>query len=288
MRSICILTLCVAAAAAACGRWESLMPGESLARPFSRSLAFALPLQSRDMSLPGMSRGIRRHAACRGSRKTFGSTLLAGDCGGVHGQARMAMNSAAVSVESAQAASFEAAQSLGFALGQQMAARLQRGDSAAQEEKLALKALLSHSDGARGFYVTTLTAPELDSLFCEPLDPALLDAIRASPSPNAKLLTMNLAMSTASQLAHMSKGNTEFAEGSALTRTRTCVLISSFTSGSTFPALKQNLQDLLDAIATPANTSPDVLEYRAFLKRWGYDSEMLNAIETQVRSVLAL
>ena len=266
MRSICILTLCVAAAAAACGRWESLMPGESLARPFSRSLAFALPLQSRDMSLPGMSRGIRRHAACR----------------------RMAMNSDAVSVESAQAASFEAAQSLGFALGQQMAARLQRGDSAAQEEKLALKALLSHSDGARGFYVTTLTAPELDSLFCEPLDPALLDAIRASPSPNAKLLTMNLAMSTASQLAHMSKGNTEFAEGSALTRTRTCVLISSFTSGSTFPALKQNLQDLLDAIATPANTSPDVLEYRAFLKRWGYDSEMLNAIETQVRSVLAL
>ena len=266
MRAICVLTLSVAAAAAAGGRSQSLMPGEFLARPFSPSLAFALPLPRGGMSLPGMSRGIRRHAACR----------------------RMAMNSDAVSVESAQAASFEAAQSLGFALGQQMAARLQCGELAAQDEKLALQALLSHSDGARGFYVTTLTAPELDSLFREPVDPSLLDAIRASPSPNAKLLTMNLAMSTATEIAHMANGNTEFAKGSALTRTRTCALISSFTSGSTFPALKQNLQDLLEAIATPPNTSPDVLEYRAFFKRWGYDSEMLKAIETQVRSVLAL
>jgi hypothetical protein len=45
-----------------------------------------------------------------------------------------------------------------------MSERLKRGGAAAADEEQALRALLSHSDGARGFYVTTLTAPELQNV----------------------------------------------------------------------------------------------------------------------------
>jgi len=46
-----------------------------------------------------------------------------------------------------------------------MSERLKRGGgAAAADEEQALRALLSHSDGARGFYVTTLTAPDLQNV----------------------------------------------------------------------------------------------------------------------------
>ena len=43
-------------------------------------------------------------------------------------------------------------------------------------------------------------------VFEPPLDLALVEAIKASPDPNAQLLTMNIAMSTATELAHLANG----------------------------------------------------------------------------------
>ena len=43
-------------------------------------------------------------------------------------------------------------------------------------------------------------------MFATPLDSALVEAIKASPDPNAQLLTMNIAMSTATELAHLANG----------------------------------------------------------------------------------
>ena len=56
------------------------------------------------------------------------------------------------------------AQKFGLSLGAGMSERLKRGGAAEADEEQALRALLSHSDGARGFYVTTLTAPELQNV----------------------------------------------------------------------------------------------------------------------------
>lgn len=258
------------------------------AQRFSPSLAFAfqprplskgrdvesMPKRRGSVSLPGQPMRYPNHyfakSSCRDS-------------------ARLKMSASSVTVEEATSASFEQAQSIGFSLGTTLAARLQRGETDAFcPEKQALHALLSHSDGARGFYVTTLTAPELDILFEEPINASMLDAIKASPEPNAKLLAMNLAMSTATELAHVANGNDEFAKGSALTRTRTRALISSLLLDSSFPALKQHLQDLLAAIVKPSTSTPDVEAYRAFLKRWGYNEQMLEAIAAQVKPVLGL
>lgn len=190
-----------------------------------------------------------------------------------------------VSVEMAKAATFDQAQKIGMSLGRQMSERVEKGQGASHDEKEILVALLSHSDGARGFYVTTLTAPELDNVFALPVDPTLLNAIKQSPDPNAKLLTMNIAMSTATELAHLANGNMDFAKGSALTRGRTRALIDCLSP--TFPALKNNLTDLLAAINTPAaaaaGVNAEVEAYRAFLNRWGYDEKMREAIALQIR-----
>ena len=113
---------------------------------------------------------------------------------------------AAVSVEAAKSASFEEAQKLGMSLGLSLSSHLAHGSAPSIDEQGALGALLSHSDGARGFYVTTLTAPELDKLFEEPIQESMLSAIKSSPDPNVKLLTMNIAMSTATEIAHLANG----------------------------------------------------------------------------------
>ena len=76
----------------------------------------------------------------------------------------------AVNVEKAKSATFEQAQKMGMHIGKRMSERLQRGDAASDEEEKALQALLSHSDGARGFYVTTLTAPDIQNVFSTPID----------------------------------------------------------------------------------------------------------------------
>jgi hypothetical protein len=175
--------------------------------PFSPSVAFALP---------GLPLGAGYHAARRGPARAAGVELprlglmaqpsrqnLACRTG-VH---RMSMNAGAtVSVEAAKSASFEEAQELGMALGLGLSSRVAQGSAPNQDEESALEALLSHPDGARGFYVTTLTAPELDNLFEQPILASVLSAIKSSPDPNVKLLTMNIAMSTATELAHLGNG----------------------------------------------------------------------------------
>lgn len=65
------------------------------------------------------------------------------------------------------------------------------------------RALVSHSDGARGFYVATLTDPDLSAAFPSGgIIDCMKTAITASPVPNAKLLAMNVAMSTAMEMTH--------------------------------------------------------------------------------------
>jgi len=193
--------------------------------------------------------------------------------------------SAAVSVEDAKKASFQEAQQLGMSLGLSLSSRIAQGDTPSQDEQRALEALLSHSDGARGFYVTTLTAPELSNLFEEPIEESMTSAIKASPDPNVKLLTMNIAMSTATELAHLANGNAEFAKASAMTRDRTRALIITLLPD--FPVLKSDLANLLATDAASSPASAEVESYRKFLDRWGYDEKMRSAISAQVAPLLA-
>lgn len=69
-----------------------------------------------------------------------------------------ASSSSTTSQEALQA-SFSDAQGIGMELGAKLAKSTSKGVPLLREEKDVLSALISHSDGARGFYVSTLTDP---------------------------------------------------------------------------------------------------------------------------------
>ena len=70
-----------------------------------------------------------------------------------------------------------------------------------------------------------------------------------------------------------------------MTRERTRTLIATLIPA--LPPLKEHLTDLLAATTLPATApavqSAGVESYRAFLKRWGYNDRMREAIATTVR-----
>ena len=60
-------------------------------------------------------------------------------------------------------------------------------------------------------FVTLLTDERFDAVFRPPLDAALLSTISDNPDPNIKLMTMNVAMSTATELVHAANGDPSLA-----------------------------------------------------------------------------
>ena len=155
---------------------------------------------------------------------------------------------------------------------------------------------------ARGWFVTLLTNPDYDAVFEPPLDASFLDALCASPDPNVRLMTMNVAMSTATELAHAANGNADLAAGSALTKCRA-------TSSSPSSLKKRKLigcrgcarvAALLQAVSMDeaafeadrgragkkggAETAVD--EWVAFCKKWGYGAAQRDAIRKQLEGLL--
>ena len=74
---------------------------------------------------------------------------------------------------------------------------------------LRLRDVVSTTSGARGWFVAMLTDPDLGHLFEAPIDECLLSTIEAKPEPNLKLMVMNVAMSSATALAHDANGRAQ-------------------------------------------------------------------------------
>ena len=111
----------------------------------------------------------------------------------------------------ARQASFEEAQALGTQLATLLAESCAEGEPMPSEAVKVLRALISSSSGARGWFVTLLTDERFDAVFRPPLDAALLSTISDNPDPNIKLMTMNVAMSTATELVHAANGDPSLA-----------------------------------------------------------------------------
>ena len=100
------------------------------------------------------------------------------------------------------------------------------GEKMPTEAVTALRSLVSSTPSA-SWLVTLLTDERFDAVFKPPLDYQLLQAIEASPEPNLKLLTTNVAMSTATELVHVTDGSEDLAAASRLTRDRCKVLLDA-------------------------------------------------------------
>lgn len=190
--------------------------------------------------------------------------------------------------EAAQAASFEESQLLGTQLADILAASCANGEKMPAEAVTVLRSLVSTTSGARGWFVTLLTDERYDAVFTEPLDPELLLAIEASPEPNLKLLTMNCAMSTATELVHLANGDEELAAGSRLTRDRSKVLLNALMPR--MRGLAEEVQSLRTAVVPWVDGVPPESadkDWVKFTKKWKYGEEQRAAIKSELDELLA-
>lgn len=132
-----------------------------------------------------------------------------------------------------------------------------------------IAALVQSENGARGFFVTFLSA---EGTGADVPSAAVIQGLRTSPDIVAELLVKNLAMSTAMILTHDRNGNPELSNGSKRVQRRTLGLIQDLRS----PQITSKLQVLKETIDTGEGN------YASFLDRWGYDAEQRQSIRSMV------
>jgi hypothetical protein len=145
--------------------------------------------------------------------------------------------------------------------------------------------LVASRDGARGFFVVALAgdAPLMDRL----PEPLVLQ-LRLAGEPVVDLMVRNLAMSTAMVLTHGRSGDLAQQAASERVQSRSQELLRQLDP----LAVKQRLEPLLAATHEPgaqAGRAPAeaVTADRAFLERWGYDSQQKQAIQAAILALAA-
>ena len=132
--------------------------------------------------------------------------------------------------------------------------------------------LMQTANGARGFFVTYLTAQDP---ICEEPQPEIIAALHAHPEIAADLLVKNVAMSTAQQLYHQRRNDLEMVASSATVAARTTEIIQQLK----LPQIQDMCRELVDTIHNGSGS------YSEFLTRWGYDDEQKNSIAHVVSSL---
>ncbi len=150
-----------------------------------------------------------------------------------------------------------------IALTQSLMAQIETGSP--QDTTEAISQLVKTENGARGFFVTYLTSK---GTFADNASPEVIQALQTSPDIVAELLVKNLAMSTATAIAHRRDDNEQLAQGSDQVRRRTTRLIEQIS----LPKVRELALALRESAVTGAGT------YKAFLQTWGYDAEQKQVI----------
>ncbi len=136
-----------------------------------------------------------------------------------------------------------------------------------------VSALIQTANGARGFFVTYLTAKDP---ICDEPQPAIIAAIAAHPDIAADLLVKNIAMSTAQQLYHQRRNDSEMVSSSATVAARTTKIIKELN----LPQIQDMCRELVTTIQMGTGS------YTEFLTRWGYDDEQKDSIDKIVSQLI--
>lgn len=160
-----------------------------------------------------------------------------------------------------------------IALTQSLLDQVEAGTLSPAQISAALTELVKSENGARGFFVTYLTS---DRTLADHPSQEVLQALQSSPDIVAELLAKNLAMSAAMTLAHRRNDNEQMAQSSEQVRDRTAHLIELVK----LDAVYQRCQKLLESAATGEGS------YKAFLERWGYDTEQRQLMCQALESVI--
>ena len=147
--------------------------------------------------------------------------------------------------------------------------QLQKNQLTSSQIQDFVSALVQTANGARGFFVTYLTARDP---ICDQPQPEIIAALQANPDIAADLLVKNMAMSTAQKLYHQRRNDLEMVASSATVAVRTTKIIQQL-----------NLSQIQDMCRELVNTiQAGTGYYSEFLTRWGYDEEQKNSIAQAV------
>lgn len=139
-----------------------------------------------------------------------------------------------------------------------------------------LSAMLSTSEGARGFLVTLLTE---NWRFGDHIPSKVIEGLKNAKEITFDLLVKNLVMSTTMKVTHDRNKNHEQAQGSIRVARRTKNIISNIQD----PDLDAKLFSMQAAISSclelgeHSKEDAKAEEFIAFIQRWKYDTEQLNA-----------
>jgi hypothetical protein len=153
-----------------------------------------------------------------------------------------------------------------------------------EETEGRLKAMFSHSDGIRGFFVTYLTSNSLESTAEEAsVPPVLISAMKASESAELiSLACMNVIMPTAMVSMHESQ---ELAAQSMKTAARAIEVLAALKAR---PSVEAQCEAILSvAMGESVKTDSDRINYwNEFFDKWGYKDVQKRDIAKAIRSVL--
>jgi hypothetical protein len=161
-----------------------------------------------------------------------------------------------------------------ISLTQTFLTQLQNNQLTSSQIQKFVSDLVETSNGARGFFVTYLTSPEP---ICDEPRPEIIASLGVHPEIAADLLVKNIAMSTAQQLYHHRRNDSEMAASSATVAARTIKIIQQLN----LPQIQEMCRDLVSTINTGTGS------YGEFLKQWGYDEEQKQAIAQVLSQLLA-
>ena len=158
-------------------------------------------------------------------------------------------------------------------LTQLFLAQLKKNELSSAQILDFVSALIQTANGARGFFVTYLTAQDP---ICDEPQPEIITAIATHPEIAADLLVKNIAMSTAQQLYHQRRDDSEMMASSATVAARTTKMIQALN----LPQIQAMLRELTNTIQTGTGS------YTEFLTRWGYDQEQKELIDRIVSQLI--
>lgn len=160
-----------------------------------------------------------------------------------------------------------------IALTQEIMGKMENNTLSPEAVQTLIADLVATSNGARGFFVTYLTA---DSSLPDQPSEAVLAALETSPELVSELLVKNVAMSTAMAMTHRRQDNESMAQGSDRVQRRSINLIQKLNT--------ESIQEKAQQMRESALTGKGEAEV-AFFKRWGYDEQQRSAIAQSLAKV---
>ena len=160
-----------------------------------------------------------------------------------------------------------------IAFTQSLLLKMEAGTLSPSDIERTIAELVKTQNGARGFFVTYLTS---DQTFADNPSPEVVQALRSHSDTVAELLAKNVAMSAAMALAHRRKGDEEMAQSSERVRDRTSHLIKLIDR----PGVYSICREILESAITGEGS------YKAFLERWGYDTEQRQLMSQALQKVI--